>query len=156
MNSVSENYLQIAKDFIKDNHLLVLATADAGHINTSPIYYLFEDDFTFNVLFKSDSHKYNNLISDPQVAFTILNEKDQTAVDARAVAHEVDNFDELKKTIDGFLAKVHKEEFAWPPPVDKLDLGELKSFKLDVSWMRYSNFDYKISPKGFVVKEFDL
>lgn len=76
MENNHSDYLGMAKDIIKDNMYMVVATSDKdGKPWAAPVFYAYDEVYNFYFLSAVDSRHAENIIENPHVSIVIFNSK---------------------------------------------------------------------------------
>ncbi len=116
------NYVKITQ-YIDHNPAAVLGTIGEDGPHGSVIYAVTATGRMVCFVTKDQSRKYKNLIAQPQVCLTFLNEKEGTTLQASGKAF-VAGDPGLKEMILDRVTKMHAMMSGWAPPVTKLADGE--------------------------------
>lgn len=141
-------------DFLSRHHLAILSTSDGKNdVWGAAIYYAVDESLTFYFFTKTGSKKYHNILKNPQVAITIVDDDAQATVQASGRAEEVSEGHELNDAYRR-LVQVHPPgEFSWKPPVSKLeDSGSTAVFRLQPTMLQFAEFKSDSGSNGSRIK----
>lgn len=133
---------QKAQAFLEEHKVAVLSTAsEKGEAWGAAIYYVVDENLAFYFFTHVGSKKYRNLQEHPQAALTIVDDYQQTTVQASGKIAEVPMGEELDRAYRQ-LAQVHPPgQFSWVPPVSKIhDQGSTAVLKFTPDEVQYSQF----------------
>ncbi len=130
-----------ARWFLENNSLAVLSTKDkSGKVAGAVVYYIVDQLDRVYFLTKNSTQKAKNILSNPQVAMTIVNEAQQQTLQIDGQASVVSDqqitryvFSQITRPRD--LGGEQKNV-----PVVKIDEGSFVVFKVDIISGKYSNF----------------
>jgi uncharacterized protein YhbP (UPF0306 family) len=126
-------------DYLTRHKVAVLSTTDGkGGVWGAAIYYAINESLTFYFFTKKDSKKYQQILKNAQAALTVVDDTEQTTVQAAGRIEEVP-LDEQNEAYRKLVLVHPAGEFSWKPPVSKLD-GETVLLKLSPTTLQYANF----------------
>lgn len=119
-------------DFLKGQHVGVLSTVTPdGNPHGSVVYYVLDNAFRVHILTKTGTRKYDNIVHNHHVLFTVFEPKTQTVVQIAGVAIERRGYNAINKVAnDLFVAPAHDEGGSLPPIV-KLQAGLFTTFRIE-------------------------
>ena len=117
------NIYELAKEIIKDNKFLSLATIDnEGEVWSTPLSYYCDENYNFYFTSELDSKHIINIIDNPNVSFTIFDStkrvSDVDGLQIRGIVGEVDKekLEEVVKNYYQFVFKDPEERKEWEAP----------------------------------------
>ncbi len=137
-----------AYKFIASHPLATLSTASSqGEPWGANIYCVVDENFDFYFMTHAESKKYKNLVKNPKAALTLVDNEEQTTV--QAVGKVVELADDSEEVREAFrkLARVRPPgELRWTPPVSKMTNGKIAVFHLKPTELRFSKFNTHHNP----------
>lgn len=125
-----------AFSFLRAHSVGILATRFASGVSTSPVTYVVTDGRTLKFVTRDQTAKVQNITSADQVAFSVVDEERQIAVNIRGKASIIDDIKSMQPTLKAIRALGHKEEL----PVMKYRLGDYVVVEIFPSHIQYTNF----------------
>ena len=104
------------------------------------MYYVVDENLNFFFLTHDGSEKCSNLRARPQAALTVADDYSQTTVQCEGLVAEVPLGPEHDHVFRMITAIHPPGQFAWIPPVTKMQTGGILLFKLIPERLRFSNF----------------
>jgi len=149
MTEASENP-HIA-EFLKRNHVGVLATADkqtaAPHAAT--VYYATDSHLNIYILTKVQTTKSYNLELNPRAAFAVYEADSQRTAQISGLANRVQDADMLKRALP-LMAKFSKQTAGTTEtPISKLAGGEYVLYQLVPQSIRLGEYKYGVNNEMF-------
>lgn len=133
---------QKARDFLKEHKVAVISTvSEKGEAWGAAIYYVVGQNFTLYFFTHEGSKKYQNLKAHPQASITVVEDFQQTTVQAAGKVTEVPMGEELDMAYR-LLVQIHPPgQFSWVPPVSKIhDQGSMTVLKFVPDEVQFSQF----------------
>ena len=117
------NIYEMARDIIKDNKFLSLATIDnEGEVWSTPLSYYCDENYNFYFTSELDSKHIINIMDNPNVSFTIFDStrrvSDVDGLQIKGIVGQVDNND-LERVVKNYYLNVFKdpeERKEWEAP----------------------------------------
>ena len=125
-----ENYSKIIQ-YIDHNPAAVLGTVGDDGPHGSVVYVVTATGRTVCFVTKDQSRKYTNLMANPKVSLTFLNEKEGSTLQATGNAFVADD-PGLKEMALDRVTKMHAMMSGWVPPVTKLASGQYVVIGVDM------------------------
>lgn len=120
---MNKDIYEMAREIIKDNKFLSLATVDNdGNLWSTPLSYSYDENYNFYFTSELDSQHIINIIDNPNVSFTIFDStrrvSDVDGLQIRGIVGEVDkeNLEKVVKNYYQFVFKDPKEREEWEAP----------------------------------------
>ena len=105
MTRITKKYIL---NFLRTNHLGVLATADRNNIpDGAPIYFHIHDNFHVFFVSPEGTHKFENIQQNPNVTLTVTNEETKETICVHGKASI--NNDELHSTLQRLSESLQQE-----------------------------------------------
>ena len=82
--------------FVKANPVGVLSTMGEDGISAAAVYYIVDEDGTMYFNTHQDSAKLQNIIRDPQIAFTAFSREPAMTLQVRGDAHVIDDISSIE------------------------------------------------------------
>ena len=87
---------QLLKEFINTHPLMVLSTVDeSGAAHAAPVFVVGDDNFNFWFITPVETKKYLNILKNPEVVLTAVDEDQVTTLHMRAKATSSDNLSDV-------------------------------------------------------------
>jgi nitroimidazol reductase NimA-like FMN-containing flavoprotein (pyridoxamine 5'-phosphate oxidase superfamily) len=138
------------ENFIKRNHVAVLATANkqTGAPHASTIYYTVSSSLNIFFLTKKDTQKNKNIETNPQVALAIYEAQSQSIAQITGNAQAINEPGKIQTALR--IMRQYSQQTAGTDeiPLDKLDAGEFILYKVTPNTVRLG--EYKYGPRGEV------
>ncbi len=133
-------------NFLKSNHIAVLATANkSGVPHAATIFYATDSQMNIFFMTKEKTTKYRNLIENPQAALAIYQPEAQSTAQISGPVSRVDNPEMMQKALR-IMSKYSNLTGQTPEtPISKLDAGSYVLFKVWPQNIRLG--EYKYGPK---------
>lgn len=110
-------------EYIQANPVMVLSTVDdLGVPHGAAVYAYIKSAKKIYCITKTDTRKFQNLRTNPQVAITIVNPEENSSLQATGHAETVQDAAELEDVM-GHMAKIYAKSPDWLPPIAKLRAG---------------------------------
>lgn len=109
---------------------------------SATIFYVLEETLELYFITRSKTRKYQNIKSNPNVAFVISTINPPKTIQMSGIASEVDYEDGDIKRFEE-LAKKASEEFTMPPISQMVESGGMVFMKIRPTWIRFGNFEAK-------------
>jgi len=137
-------------DFLKRNHVAVLATANRS--NSSPhaaaIFYATDSKMNLYFLTKENTTKNKNIQSNPQAALVIYEAERLATAQITGTVSRVEN-DEMMAKAQRVMAKYSKQTAGTDKtPISKLDAGADILYRITPQSIRLA--DYKFGVKNYI------
>ena len=130
-STTSPESATIIRDFLKSRSSGVLATSDsASQPHAAAIYFSLEDDFSIVFATKSETQKYKNMAENPQAAFVVYDEQQQTTVQITGHVEALNDPDKLQTIVNHMFLTSAEQSKREIPPADKLYAGDYRGFRL--------------------------
>lgn len=136
MNKIDLNHL--ARDIIKNNIYLTLATTDGQSPWSAPLFYCIDDKYNFYFISQMDSLHTCHILKNPKVAFSIFDshapEGQGVGVQASGKAYLLKNKEEIKDALKHYstiFIKCVPESFAGSNPYRLFKIIPDKIYVLD-------------------------
>lgn len=131
-----ENPKQLALEFLKQNKIGVLATANAeGAPHGTLVYYVIDNDFNLYFVTKLDTTKAKNIAQNPRVAFVVGTKDEPVTAQLQGKAAHFQGPTEVK-LIDQILAIAHTGNYHWPP-ILQIQAGKPAVFVIEVHRVQF-------------------
>lgn len=137
-------------EFLKTIPLAVfgtVATIHSPHLAT--MFYVVDENLNFYFITRSQTTKVDNIKRGSHVSILVSDRYSYKTVEAYGTAIELTGVDKIK-TIFKMFTDVYATQgviekgklFNWPPPIQKLDRGEIAIYEIQPSWIRYADFSH--------------
>jgi uncharacterized pyridoxamine 5'-phosphate oxidase family protein len=141
---------ELVYHLLTNNRAAALATVTSqGLPHVATVYCLIDEDFSLHFVTRVEARKYRNMISQPLVAMSFMDEVNVTSVQLTGRAERIESFAE-EQVIFYKLMSLRYEEDDWPlPPLRLFESGlsrELAVFKVTPTELTYANF--QLQPGG--------
>jgi len=130
-------------DFLKRNHIAVLATANkSGEPYATTIY--FETDSKMNVFFvtKEKTQKNRNLVENPRAAIAVYEADSQATAQITGRVTRVEDSEMLAKALRIMSRHSKETSEVEETPISKLDAGDYILYKLWPQTIRLGEYKY--------------
>jgi len=118
-------------DFLKENHIAVLSSITPdGDPHGAVVYYMVDADFTFHILTKKGTRKYDNLAHNGRVMLTIFKAGTQTTVQVTGIALERGGNANINEVAGGIFGASLQTSINGLPPIVKLHAGAFTTFRI--------------------------
>ena len=136
-----DNNKKTLYEFLKEHPAAHLATVNPdGKPFISTVYFYANSMAELFIATLSKTEKYKNIQADSHVALVVTDEDAQKTVQITGTASEEQN-PAVKMAILEQLATLQaRNKSGWPPPIVKLDKGQLRLIKVIPTWVRLSDF----------------
>lgn len=124
--------------FVKANPVGVLSTMGEDGISAAAVYYIVDTDGTMYFNTHRDSMKLQNIIRDPQIAFTAFSQEPAMTLQVRGDAHVIDDISSIESLYTELLHRIF--ENGTVPPVLKMGGSQMELVKITPTWMRLGSF----------------
>ncbi len=150
-----ETKYEEAYKFIESHPLATLSTASAqGEPWGANIYCVASEELNFYFMTHVESKKYQNLIKNPKAALTLVDNNEQTTIQAIGSVAELPDESEEVRVAFGKLARIRPPgELQWTPPVSKMTNGKIAVFRLKPTMLKFSRFDTRHHPPHPDIKQ---
>lgn len=131
-------------NFLKRNHIAVLATANkaTGQPYATTVYYATDSQMNIFFVTKEGTTKSKNLVQNPQAAMAIYEANTQTTTQITGPTSRVEDQTMMEKALR-IMAKYSKETAQTEEtPISKLDAGAYVLYKLWPQTIRMGEFKY--------------
>ncbi len=126
--SESKDYI---RNFLNDHYSGVLATADsASNPHVAVVYHKLEDDFGLLFATKKETQKHKNLEENPQVAYLVYDEQEQTTLQVFGSVEVVEDEEKAKAVLKNMSKSSEESSQDEIAPADKLIAGDFVAFRL--------------------------
>lgn len=129
------------KEFVNSHHLAILSTCDDHQPHGAAIYYDFEEEGDkFYFVTKSGTQKTENLVKNPKVALTIIDENNLSIMHIEGEARIFDgNMEEKIKHLN-HLNEIHNSRNFLATPVSKIKDGVMVLVEIKIKDYKFFNF----------------
>lgn len=136
--------------FLKDRHIAVLATQGAFGPSSSPIFYKVTDSKTLCFVTGDDTRKYKDIIANKQVALSVVDLKNPTAVNMTGKARVVtDPTSEVQ-----MFKLIGQISYSDAHPSTKHNRGKFVAIEVFLERIQYTDYSTKRDGRGEYI--FDL
>jgi general stress protein 26 len=129
---------------IKENRAASLATVDnKGIPHVAVVYCVVSDDLTLHFITRAESRKYENILHQPTVALSFLDEDNMSTVQMTGAVKRIDDLDKEQEIMYKLMTKVYEERELIPPPLQLFGQGatnELAVLEITPKEMSYATF----------------
>lgn len=142
-------------NYIKNNPLCVMSTVDPNNKANGASMYIVSDE-NLNVFFmtKTNTRKYQNIMNNPSVSFTLHNESGLTTLqmigDAVPIDPAVDDNQKIYDLFEGVRDKI----LNYSLPISKLSAGDYVMFKVNVDHALLTEYKQEDITEGLSRKEY--
>ncbi len=149
----------ITKDYVYSflnlSHLAVIGTTSPNNIpHLTTMFYVVDQELNFYFITRSETQKAKNIAIKPYAAIVVSDMNNYITVEAHGRVLAVDDVGKIKSTVEMFN-QLYKQEgliekdklFNWPPPIEKIESGEITIFMLKPEHLQYDDYS-KNSPLG--------
>ncbi|MBP6926093.1 MAG: pyridoxamine 5'-phosphate oxidase family protein [Candidatus Pacebacteria bacterium] len=126
--------------FVKANPVGVLSTMGEDGISAAAVYYIVDEDGTMYFNTHQDSAKLQNIIRDPQIAFTAFSREPAMTLQVRGDAHVIDDISSIESLYTELLHRIFQSDTV--PPVLKMGGSRMELVKITPTWMRLGSFSH--------------
>ncbi|HSX16303.1 MAG TPA: pyridoxamine 5'-phosphate oxidase family protein [Candidatus Saccharimonadales bacterium] len=118
-------------NFLKENHTAVLSSVTPdGNPHGAVVYYMVDADFTFHILTKKGTRKYDNLAHNGHVMLTIFKPETQTTAQVTGIALERGGNANINEVAGGVFGASLQTSTSGLPPIVKLHAGPFTTFRI--------------------------
>lgn len=150
--STSESNQRIY-DFLKGNHIGVLATVDPnGNPHAATIYYSIDEEFNVMFMTKNETKKHDNLLHNKHAMLVVYEPTTQTTVQVTGVAKVLSSKVDTAQIFLDTLITARDTSDAGMPPIAKLRAGDYVAIKLKPVQIRMAMF-IRPDPGGYDMYE---
>lgn len=128
-------------EFLKMHPVAHLATVtpDAKPL-VSTVYFYANSMTELFIATLSNTEKFKNIELNPDVALVVTDEDAQKTVQITGTASEEQNVAVRMAMLEQLATLQARNKSGWPPPIVKLDKGQLRLVKVKPLWIRFSDF----------------
>lgn len=128
-------------DFLKNNHVGVLASVDPnGDPHAAVVYYVVDERFVLSFITRAGTKKHDNLIRNNHVVMVIFEPKNQTVAQVIGKAVEIKNANKMNAVAEAVFESVLETEDKDMLPITKVDAGEYTAFKIEPDQIRLAAY----------------
>lgn len=128
-------------EFLKNNHVAVLATADqAGVPHAAVVYVTHDQALNFYFTTKRDTQKGRNLAVNPRVSMTLFDARTQTTIQGDGVVIEVTDADQAARVFNDIQLIARQTSVSGVPPPVELVKGGYVTYRLSLPNIRLIQF----------------
>jgi len=132
---------QEAYDFLKDINIAVLATSFDNQPLASTMYYVVSPDLCVYFITENETKKYKHIQSNPNVSIVVTNREKVQTMQILGTAERVDDATTKINIIQQMsMANAQKNWLHWPPPISKIEAGEMVIIKVLPTWIRFADY----------------
>ena len=129
-------------EFLKNSHVMVLATASANGIpHAASVFYATDTQMNIYFLTKDQTTKSRNIIANPQVAAVVYDAEMLRTTQITGNAKKVEDPQMMQKAQE-VMERFAKQIAGAPPPVTKLDAGEYILYRITPQSIRLADYKY--------------
>ena len=127
--------------FLKEQHVGVLSSVTPdGNPHGVVVYYAVEDNFIISFLTKKGTHKYDNLLHNDHVMFTVFQPLTQTTVQVTGIAIERESQQSISKITGAIFGDSLSTSDVGLPPIVKLQAGAFTMFQIRPVHIRMATY----------------
>ncbi len=127
-------------NFLNTHYLGVLSSVGrTGIISGSAVYYLTKDSKIYFIT-KSETEKARNIISNPQIAFTVFEELTYETLQISGIALVVTDIETRNQVFQNILKIRNMQDNVTTPPVTKLNQGSYVVFEIGITEAKYHKY----------------
>lgn len=147
--------------FLLRYNLAVFGTTSPDHSpHLTSMFYVVDPDLNFYFITKSETEKVKNIALNPHVSVVVSDRESYKTVEASGVVVALSGIERIKTVIQMF-AQVYRNEgvleasklFGWPPPIEKIEDGEIVVYELQPSQLIYSDYSEASPLDGDYIQE---
>ena len=131
VSTTSPESEELVREYLDSHHSGILGTADvSGNPRVAAVYYERDDDFCLTFATKTETQKAKNMLENPQVAFVVYDEKEQTTIQITGRVEPIEDDAAINHSVNAMVknsAELSGREFT---PAEKLEAGDYIAFKL--------------------------
>lgn len=144
-----------AYQFLKDINIAVLATSSENKPLASTMYYVVDNELNIYFITKDSTTKYTQINTNPNVSVVVTNRELVQTIQIMGIASTITDIPAKMSIIHQMSqANVKKKWLHWPPPISKVENGEMVVVKVTPNWMRFA--DYMQEDPSLVFSEVTL
>ncbi|OGK48841.1 hypothetical protein A3A56_01365 [Candidatus Roizmanbacteria bacterium RIFCSPLOWO2_01_FULL_40_32] len=126
----------------------------------SSMFFVANEDLNFYFITKSETAKVANIAANSKVSVVVSDQDSYKTVEANGIAIAISGFEKIRTIIQMFTKIYVKEEviehgklFNWPPPIEKIEKGDIMVYELKPSYLRYADYSNSSPLEGNFVQE---
>lgn len=135
------NKKEKAFQFLKDNNVLVLSTADRdGKPQGASVYYVIDGNFNFYFVTSKNTHKFENIQKNKNVGMVVGFGPDLKTIQGGGEAYEVTEKEDQREKVARLAEKAEiNDKGHWPvTEISTMEKG-YALFKVEPNWLSYMN-----------------
>ncbi len=131
-----------AYEFLKDINIAVLATVSPENKpHTATMYYVVDEALVFYFISQTGTQKYQHIQKNNNVSIVITNRRSVQTIQVAGTAEMVSDAWTITDVVERMSrVNVTNKSTYWPPPISKVQSGEMVIFKVIPTWMRFGDF----------------
>lgn len=127
--------------FLRAHHTAVLSTVTPDNDpHGTVIYYTVDDDFTFYILTKTGTRKYDNMVHNDHVMLTIFDADSQAVAQVVGLAAECGDSHAVDEVAGMLFDPARRAGSDGLPPIVKLQAGPFTAFQIHPVQIRMANY----------------
>jgi len=143
-----------AYEFINNNHVGVLATADQnGRPHAATIYIVADRLLNFYFVTRKETQKARNLAVNPYASIALFDAMSQTTLQADGVVSMIEDLAEGDRIFAEIQGITRRTSASGVPPVTRMAAGSYGTYKLSTPKVRLASFGDTVSNKEEVFEE---
>lgn len=124
-----------ARQFLRENYLMTLATVNARGPSVAVVVYVLDPKGNLYFVTHANSRKARNLSENPAVSLVIWQSGQNMLVQADGKASKVEEVQTEEWVMDCFADLTTKDVHSWPPLL-RMQNKEYAVFRVTLHWMR--------------------
>lgn len=132
---------QQAYEFLNQINIAVLATVAENKPLASTMYFVVESDLSVYFITEKETQKFQHIQKNPNVSLVVTNRESVQTMQIMGLAENVTDAAKKTEIIQQMSAVNAKKNWLhWPPPISKVEAGEMVVIKVSPTWMRYADY----------------
>lgn len=143
-------FTQEASNFLLEHTIGTLSTVDSeGNVHGAVIYYVAEGEMNIYFVSKTETGKVKNILSHPQVSFTIFDAPNAQTLQINGIAHTETDQPTIEYIFDTVVKKRPYNGAMLLPPVTALqNSGEYTIIRISPTEAKYSNYKQELEQQS--------
>ncbi|EKD65345.1 MAG: hypothetical protein ACD_50C00115G0003 [uncultured bacterium] len=128
--------------YLTDLSLAVLATVGSDNTPyTATVFFTTDEDLNFYLMTKSSTQKFLNLEHNKNVALATIDAHTIKTVQVKGTVEKITDTDITTRIVEALAEKSVVGGISyWPPPLSKIQKGEIVVLKITPTWLRYADY----------------